>query len=283
MEGIEIAGGFYPKYERPAAVDVNPHAVEEWGYKENPISTTKDPGWIRPALVPLYDEGVKLLADVGKAVDQVAATSWDDYKPEVAAAKKAEAVRGPMDYLHTKLTEKIEAAFAKVEQVDNLILAASAPARPKDQTAALIGEMQSREIRDYLRALDVKERLAVVKKALDTGDFRIFGAAQDAFPPLFDRENLNGMRREWAIKKAPWLQQWRDDAEVTAMFTLARARRIAGAAGFGQVYRKLKLDYVPPERAKKVWDRFGRFDPESWIDENLAARGESLKKIAERR
>jgi hypothetical protein len=284
LEPLYVGGTKIEPYQRPAAAgQVEAHVLETWSFEDvPPVPTSQDPAWIRPELQRLYDDSLDLLGQLQKRVNEANAANWSDFTPEARGRRIGESVGGVADRLQMRLVGEINKAFAKIDEVDKAMLAASEPKPSATVPEAVRDAIRGMELRNHLRTLKFEERTAIVEQALESGDFWIFTEALNAFPAVLDTSKVTELRKKYALARFPWLAAMRADAEIKANYVLARCRKIAGLAGFGMIYKQLGLDYTPPPEAQATWNKTGRLNPEDWLAAQID-HGGALGKIAKKR
>jgi hypothetical protein len=285
-ESLYIGGTKIEPYQRPPAQAlVEAHVIEGWTFDDDDLKvpeTSQDPAWLRPELQSLYDDSEELLRLLQQRVNENLNADWRDFKDEARIRRIAESVGTVADKLQIRLVGEVNKAFAKIDEVDKAMLSASDPRPPATVTEAVNQGFRGMELRNYLRSLKPQERTQVVENALETGQFWIFTEVMNGFPAVLDNDVVKELRQKFALAKFPWLAAMRKDKEIQANYTLARARKIAGIAGFSMIYRQLGLDYTPPPKAQETWLKYGRHDAEEWLKAQHD-HGAALKKIVGRR
>jgi hypothetical protein len=130
-------------------------------------------------------------------------------------------------------------------------LRAQLTVKPTESDAATRA-IQSMEIRDALRAMNVPNRLKALEQTVQNGDTVTFDAIRTA-PPwmgLFDQATVEAAEQSWAEKRDPetakMVQAWSDAIDTLAKAQKAAIGAISSAAGIKSDYLKAMGGGVGP-------------------------------------
>jgi hypothetical protein len=239
--------------------------------KEHPLQTTfgvygfisaaSDPGWIAPHLTELMDDGRFALSQFSASIDSAKGLNMGEYKPEIAAQKRAELILKGKRALMTFLKKHIEKYKSEANAVSNMILRVTEPAQPNDAMKAMLQEMRFREIRDNLKNTDPKLRRQAVAGNLER--LQAIIANPDPSNIILSEETMTELRREFAFKQDPSLIEQEKDQREIYRAVRARAAEVSATAAKMLIYAKID-DPLPPA------EHFDVFDPQTDYEKHLA-------------
>lgn len=217
------------------------------------INTDNDPGWISPYLQELMDDGNYALSQFLSMVKTAKEQDMSDYKPEIAAAKKAEMILKGKRALMTFLTKHIEKYKSDANAVSNAILRVTEPSQPSDQVKALLQELRFKEIRDNLRNIDPKHRRQAIAGNLER--IKAIVGNPDPGDIIISEDSLTEIRREYAFSMDSTLAEQEKDQREIYKAVRARAADINATATKMLIDSKLN-DPTPPA------EHFAVFEPQ---------------------
>jgi hypothetical protein len=259
MEKLIIGPAHYPPYHRHGSDDIaEAHPIENLfkitGASKDTALDTREPGWIRDKLIDLYNEGQDSLNEVINKVNEAEGFNDPDLRDEAIQKHQDALVIPALAQLSEVLTGHVEAAFAKIEVVDRIIYASTAPPSAQNDISAILNELRAREIREHFKAINAQQRIELIEKGMAKDDLRLLHAVlDDPVQPLVAGDGVDQMRRDYSFKRWPWLKQWRDDCERVALRTLEKARKILGAANL-IAFKRVGVEMQP---AEDIWRKYG--------------------------
>jgi hypothetical protein len=225
------------------------------------ISAGNDPGWIAPHLTELMDDGRFALHQFSSSIDSAKGLNMSDFKPEIAAAKRAELVLKGKRALLSFLKKHIEKYKSEANAVSNAILRATEPSQPNDPMKAMLQEMRFREIRDNLKNIDPKLRRQAVAGNLER--LQAIIANPDPSNVILSDETMNELRRDFAFQQDPSLIEQEKDQKEIYKAVRARAGEINATSEKMLIYAKMESPLPPAEH-------FDVFDPQTDYEKQLA-------------
>ena len=225
------------------------------------INTANDPGWISPHLQELMDDGRFALSQFSSAIDSAKALKMDDYKPEVAAAKRAELILKGKRALMSFLKKHIEKYKSESNAVSNAILRITEPATHTDPMKAMLQELRYKEIRDNLRSIDPKRRRDAVAGNLER--MQAILGNPDPGNTIIAESALVELRREFAFRADPSLIEQEKDQRQIYKAVRSRAAEVNATSEKMLIYAKIESQLPPVEH-------FEIFTPETDHEKVLA-------------
>jgi hypothetical protein len=280
MEKLIIGQAHYPPYHRHGSDDIaEAHPIEGLlkiiaGSKETVIDT-REPGWIRNKLIDIYNEGQDLLNEVLNKVNAAEGFEDPELQDEEIQKHRDALVSPALSQLSEVLAGHVEAAFAKIEAVNRIIYASTAPPPAQSDMSAILNELRAREIREHFKAINAQQRIELIEKGMAKDDLRLLHAVlDDPVQPLVAGDGFDQMRQDYSFKRWPWLKQWRDDCERIALRTLEKARKILGAANL-IAFKRVGVELQPTE---DIWRKYGMLSTDKYDQ-----RGARLSSTEKRR
>lgn len=225
------------------------------------ISSGNDPGWISPHVQELMDDSRFALSQFSGVIDSAKALKMDDYKPEIAAAKRAELILKGKRALMSFLKKHIEKYRSESNAVYNAILRVTEPDKPSDPMKAMLQELRHKEIRDNLRSIDPKHRRDAVAGNLER--MQAILGNPDPSDVIIAESALTELRRDYAFRQDPSLIEQEKDQREICRAVRARAAEVSATAAKMLIYAKMD-DPLPPA------EFFDTFPPQTDYEKHLA-------------
>jgi hypothetical protein len=216
---------------------------------------------VAPLLKDLHQSGMIGLDQLSDAVKRIKENkSFDELRPEIAKAKKAELIKEARQALMSFLQKEMDAAAHQTALVSASVYRVTDPERPTETAKALLQELRYQEIRQILRNIDPKDRAQAVK-----GNLAYLQALVDSPDKILSEKTLSELRREYAAENQPELIQKEKGYQQVYDMIRRRAGEINGASI--QMLQEAGLDdpITPPEH-------FGVFMPTNERDAEVAAK-----------
>ena len=192
---------------------------------------SQDPNWMKTRLYSIYSEAEPLLNSLSERSKSVTALELDQYKPEVQEERKRAYIKEHFERILKLIqTERVRAGEA-VENMKKYILNFSKPKPPKDLGDRFSFDSMNAEIRMLIRSQsDMQGRIAMVTKALENDNSAFMLAAISSPDEIIPKARLNEIRRQFAFKENPSLQEAEADAIKIEKSIERRTSEISGTA-----------------------------------------------------
>jgi hypothetical protein len=253
-------------YKRPnIARPDKPHPIQDSYGMYGQINVEKDSPWLIPHLSDVMDKGYVALRQLQDAIERVKKMNLDEYRPEVALAKRTEPILKARRDVLASVKRAIEKASSNANAATADIMRPTEPVKPSDPMKAMLLEMRHSEIRGLVRGMDPRLRKEFVR-----GNLERIQALVNSPDEILSSDTLNELRREYVLKDDPTLADFEADQKLIYKATRKRAGDItATALGLLQVAREDHPEIpnvdIPPT------EHFEVFPPETEYQKYLAA------------
>lgn len=207
---------------------------------------SQDESWKKHRLYKLYDRAQPLLSALLVKAKTVKSLELNDFTPEAKETRRKDHLRPAYESLLNIISEERRTVQQNVKNMELRILNVSNPAKPREITDRLDFNDRMKEIRQIIRAKEnMQDRIKLVQKHLDAGDPSFLHALVLSPDEIIPTNRLNEIRRQYAFRVSPTMQNAENDAIALAEAVTERTSQLAGTAV--EILREKGLD-IPISR-----------------------------------